>query len=694
MWNIICIGLLAGLIPQPSFSTTPFEFPEASHVFSPNVKRILDGLSLNQWQGFVNSGLDSINRQKRLEENLVNSAITVQNGSVSHAQLLDTLPNKKSNEDSDVALKILKSSLFVYNSQCAPNAISGEECRRYLETKPLPPGSLKGQCENLLQSRRDGHYAFRRLLDRHYKNGFHKMYDDDDLPGAWPISMALYEHVPGSVPPEDQNESPNLCLVQWAQFIEHDLSKPVSQSMTIGSPIECCNSDQNKLQPRYHHPVCAPILSKQIGKFGRPNCLNYVRSALAVDNCNFGAAEQLNQATGYLDLSQLYGFTIAAERKMRSFKYGLLKARSNGSHLNDLLPMTADIDNDGQKHTFCTWTDSGNSTCFAAGDSRVNSNPYSILIYTVFMRNHNRIAAELRARNNGWSDEQLFQTAKAINVDIYRRVVMDEWLPEVLGERLANAVRAAPPLSTRQRPPEVSNEFAVAAIRFYYSMLPNAVLNVATENDNDSVQPQTNLFVLEDEIYKPQLQYTAQKLDEILQSLLNQRAMKMDASYVGSITWPENSKPGHADTLAFDIQRGRDHGLQPYYKYLEVCSNLTQVTSWNDLAAVIPKNVLVKLQNVYQSWSDVDLIVGGIAEHTVEGTIGPTFSCILSEQFAKIHQRHQLDRTTLYSSLLDSYRHIDGTKLLCLNSELKSVPKNIFKLPTKGNRLVGCDGVV
>lgn len=185
---------------------------------------------------------------------------------------------------------------------------------------------------------------------------------------------------------------------------------------------------------------------------------------------------QLNEATGVLDLSQLYGFTDAAERKMRTLSQGLLKTSSHGN----LLPLTTD-DNG---HTFCAWGNSVNvSNCFAAGDSRVNSNPLSILVYTLFLRNHNRIALELQTRHKDWSDEQLFQAAKTINIDIYRRVIIDEWLPEVLGEELAAQVRATPAPPAGQQLPEVSNEFGVAAIRFYYSMLPNVLHNLATNNE-------------------------------------------------------------------------------------------------------------------------------------------------------------------------------------------------------------------
>ncbi|KAH8382233.1 hypothetical protein KR009_002509, partial [Drosophila setifemur] len=666
-----------------------------------DVKSYLNRIPPAKWLEFINSGLDSVNRQKRLEENLLSSDITVQNGSLSHTQLLDTLPNIGSKEDSEIALKILKSSLFVCNRECLPHEIEGDQCRIYLENQPLPEGSnLQAECQKLLSGNREGHHAFRRLLERHYKNGFHQMFPEGRpnwFPGAWSISKELYE--PDTVQKAKQlgsedNSNLNLGLAQWAQFVEHDLSKPVSQSMSNGSPIECCSRDQNSLQPRHSHPACAPIVYQPSGKYDVPSCLNYVRSALAVADCNFGGAEQLNQATASLDLSQLYGFTSAAERKMRVFSDGLLKSTSSGNRGNILLPMTSDTEN--LRQSFCAWGATGNATCFAAGDSRVNSNPFSILIYTIFMRNHNRLATELKKANLRWSDEKIFQAAKAVNVDTYRRVVMEEWLPEVLGQQLAAEVLSKNTAQNRESPKEISNEFGVAAIRFYFSMLPNELRSQANDIDPARINvyviflihyfsgalPTTNVFELRNEIYKPHLQYTAQKLNEILDSLLHQRAMKMDSAYAGDVVWHKNTKPTHADILAFDIQRGRDHGLQPYYKYLEVCSNIRSVNDWTDFENLIPKENLDKLKNIYSRWTDVDLIVGGISERTVNGSVGPTFSCILSEQFRNVHKQHQRNPFNEYNSLLEEYKLLNGTKLLCLNSDLKAAPRNIFQLPS------------
>lgn len=44
------------------------------------------------------------------------------------------------------------------------------------------------------------------------------------------------------------------------------------------------------------------------------------------------------------------------------------------------------------------------------------------------------------------------------------------------------------------------------------------------------------------------------------------------------------------DVLALDILRGRDHGLQPYSKYLEKCTK-TRIQSWDDFKRYINHEV-------------------------------------------------------------------------------------------------------
>ena len=47
--------------------------------------------------------------------------------------------------------------------------------------------------------------------------------------------------------------------------------------------------------------------------------------------------------------------------------------------------------------------------CFFAGDFRVNEQLNLIVLHTLFMREHNRLATELRRMNPRWSDETVYQ---------------------------------------------------------------------------------------------------------------------------------------------------------------------------------------------------------------------------------------------------------------------------------------------
>ena len=55
---------------------------------------------------------------------------------------------------------------------------------------------------------------------------------------------------------------------------------------------------------------------------------------------------------------------------------------------------------------------------------------------------------------------------------------------------------------------------------------------------------------------------------------------------------------GQADLVAFNIQRGRDHGLPGYVKYREMCL-VGKATSFDDLENNISKEVY-KLENTHK----------------------------------------------------------------------------------------------
>nr|XP_018900823.1 PREDICTED: peroxidase-like [Bemisia tabaci] len=89
------------------------------------------------------------------------------------------------------------------------------------------------------------------------------------------------------------------------------------------------------------------------------------------------------------------------------------------------------------------------------------------------------------------------------------------------------------------------------------------------------------------------------------------------------------------DALSLAIQRGRDHGLPGYNQYRKFCG-LPEAHSFTDLEENIPKSIVQKLKSLYKSVDDIDLLVGGIAEKPAdESLVGPTFRCVMGEQFIR-----------------------------------------------------------
>ena len=67
------------------------------------------------------------------------------------------------------------------------------------------------------------------------------------------------------------------------------------------------------------------------------------------------------------------------------------------------------------------------------GDVRANEHWNLVLMHTVWMREHNRIAGLLFYMHPDWNDEKLFQEARRIAIAEYQHIVYGEWLPVVLG---------------------------------------------------------------------------------------------------------------------------------------------------------------------------------------------------------------------------------------------------------------------
>ena len=90
------------------------------------------------------------------------------------------------------------------------------------------------------------------------------------------------------------------------------------------------------------------------------------------------------------------------------------------------------------------------------------------------------------------------------------------------------------------------------------------------------------------------------------------------------------------DLASINIQRGRDHGLAPYNIWREQCG-LKRFQTWDEVFEAMDEATAERMRSVYEDIDDVDLFTGGMAERpVVGGIIGPTFACILGQQFLNL----------------------------------------------------------
>ena len=114
---------------------------------------------------------------------------------------------------------------------------------------------------------------------------------------------------------------------------------------------------------------------------------------------------------------------------------------------------------------------------FATGDVRGNENVELTTLTTLFVRNHNFIAKELAAEHPAWTDQQLYDEARKLNIADYQSIIYNEWIPAVLGP---NALPAYKGYNSRVNP-SIANEFSTVAFRFGHSLLSG---NIERQNSS------------------------------------------------------------------------------------------------------------------------------------------------------------------------------------------------------------------
>ncbi|XP_071637143.1 uncharacterized protein [Temnothorax longispinosus] len=523
--------------------------------------------------------------------------------------------------------------------------------------------------------------AMRRFLPPEYDDGvqsIRRAKNGRALPSARDITTLIHENK--DVP----LASVTHMLMQWGQFVDHDLTATGQSRGFNGTIPRCCLQGGIGFQsPEFMHPECLPIAVNQRDNFYGPlgvRCLEFLRSGPAPkEGCEFGPREQLTQVTSYLDASMVYSSNAMHSDSLRIFRNGLLQHGRIQSRRPSFLKRESDLCTRGSLST----------TCFRAGDGRLSEQPALTSLHVVFLRLHNRIATELSVLNSHWSDEKLFQETRRLVGAVVQHITYREFLPIILGPQVMKIFDLEvlkkgyyegydPTVN-----PTIANSFSTAAYRFGHSLVQRSFIRFDSDH-----RPIFNNVSIHDEFSNPANLDTAGSVDRLLLGLVNQPCQRRDEFITEEITNHLFQTPGFAfgmDLASINIQRGRDHGLPPYVRWREPCG-LSPIKTFEDLDRVMSPSITRKFKSLYSSVEDIDLYSAGLAEKSmVGGLVGPTFACIIAQQFSNLRRGDRFwyenpdSESSFTAGQLQQIRQVSLAQILCRTMDgIKTIQPFVF----------------
>ncbi len=386
--------------------------------------------------------------------------------------------------------------------------------------------------------------------------------------------------------------------------------------------------------------------------------LKYSRSDFDATTSNILPREQKNLTTPYLDASMIYGVDEYRSNALRTFVDGKLKMTNDA-----MLPYnTTGLPNVGGDSPYLS----------LSGDVRVNEHIGLVALHTLFFREHNRLAAEIKRHFPNYSDEEIFFFARELVTAEIQDITYNEFLPLLLGEKLPAYSGYDPQLD-----PTVRNLFASAAFELWYTMMSPQI----TFADNDGVPVGKSPYSLRTTFFQPWLLWYKHDLDFILKGFSMQPAQAIDP-YVDdalrNFTFEESGlKP--VDLIAVSLQRGRDHGL-PDYNQIRSFFGREPMKDFSELSSDIELNEKIRL--AYRDVDAIDAWVGLLAEEKAsDAPIGETLKAIVTDQFLRIRNGDRFwHERALRPELAALIPDTSLAQIIKNNTDLTNLTENIFVL--------------
>lgn len=320
----------------------------------------------------------------------------------------------------------------------------------------------------------------------------------------------------------------------------------------------------------------------------------------------------INVLSSAIDLASVYGANEERALALRERKDGLMKTSSG-----NMLPM-----NDGGLFN----APSSSNRFFVAGDHRSNEHPVLTTFHTIFLREHNLLATELKAAYPGWDDEQLYQVARKINIAQFQKIVYEEFFPVLTGRQVRPYRRFRP-----NELPAVSVLFSTAAYRIGHTMVGNVITR---KGPGMTSLPSVTM---EEMFFRPST-VLLDGIEPFVRGAIFQKAQEIDTfvhNAIRNFLFFSVDRQLGFDLIALNLQRSRDHAL-PSYNDVRQRFIGQRARSFADITS--NEAAQSRLSTAYGgSVDDVEPWIGLVAEdHISGGSMGPTMFAIWNDEFTRL----------------------------------------------------------
>ncbi|XP_032352830.1 thyroid peroxidase isoform X1 [Camelus ferus] len=551
--------------------------------------------------------------------------------------------------------------------------------------------------------------ALARWLPPAYEDGIseprgwnaHFSYNGFPLPPVREVTRQVIRVSNEAVTEDDQHSD---LLTAWGQYIDHDVAfTPQSTSKaTFGGGADCQLTCENQ-------SPCFPIQLAKTSPAAGPACLPFYRSSAACGTGTQGAffgnvssatpRQQMNGLTSFLDASTVYGSSPASEKRLRNWTSaeGLLRVnaryRDAGRAFLPFAPPPAPSACAPQPGA-----PEARAPCFLAGDGRASEVPALAALHTLWLREHNRLAAAFKARNAHWSADTAYQEARKVVGALHQIITLRDYVPKILGpkafEQHVGPYRGYNPTVD----PTVSNVFSTAAFRFGHTSVHPLVRRLDSRFQEHPGLPH---LPLHDAFFRPWRLLGEGGVDPVMRGLLARPAKLQVQDQLMNEELTERlfvrSDSGTLDLASINLQRGRDHGLPGYNEWRKFCGLSTLQTQADLAAATANRSVADRILALYRHPDNIDVWLGGLAEKFLPGArTGPLFACIIGKQMKALRdgdrfwwenqavfteaQRQELGRHSL-------------ARVICDNTGLAHVPPDAFRVSRWPQEFEPCDHI-